>query len=173
MHTKWMADWMSWVFVISILASTPRLQAESDDNSLLCISKCDTCPKICSPAPPPPPPPSPPPLSLPPPPDDSSFLCISKCGTCPVICTPPPPPSSPPPAIYVWTSHPPPSPAKEGHAPQPKSAPPPPEGGQKGGLSYPYYYFYTSGAKRLCVLPRLLLTFLTVVMSMFLWVFLG
>ncbi|RRT62444.1 hypothetical protein B296_00043401 [Ensete ventricosum] len=126
-----------WLFVIPILSSAmvargePALstpaEAPDDGSSLLCIAECSTCPVTCAP-------PSPPPPPLP---DDRSLLCISKCDTCPVICTPPPPPSS--------SSPPPPSRATP---PPSKPAPPAPEEGQRGGLSYPYYYFYTSEGTR-------------------------
>ncbi|URD79707.1 hypothetical protein MUK42_18959 [Musa troglodytarum] len=124
-----------WLFVIPILSSAMVVRGEAalsmpaeapDDGSLLCIGECSTCPVTCAP-------PSPPP-----PPDDRSLLCISKCDTCPVICTPPPPPPS--------RATPPPS----------KPAPPAPEEGPRGGLSYPYYYFYTSEGMRCRLLHGIL-----------------
>ncbi|CAL9207031.1 unnamed protein product [Musa hybrid cultivar] len=125
-----------WLFVIPILSSAMVARGEPaeapDDGSLLCIGECSTCPVTCAPP-------------SPPPPDDRSLLCISKCDTCPVICTPPPPPpsSSPPPPSRAT-----PSPSKP--------APPAPEEGPKGGLSYPYYYFYTSEGTRCRVLHGIL-----------------
>ncbi|CAL9133442.1 unnamed protein product [Musa acuminata var. zebrina] len=124
-----------WLFVIPILSSAMVARGEPaeapDDGSLLCVGECSTCPVTCAPP-------------SPPPPDDRSLLCISKCDTCPVICTPPPPPSSSPPPPSRAT----PSPSKP--------APPAPEEGPKGGLSYPYYYFYTSEGTRCRVLHGIL-----------------
>ncbi|KAG0451734.1 hypothetical protein HPP92_026093 [Vanilla planifolia] len=86
---------------------------------------------------------------------ETSTLCVSKCGTCPVVCspTPPPPPLPPPPKASINVVPSPPT-RKQLPPPSPPSPPwsftsSPSSGGQdRGGFSYPYYYFYTSNASR-------------------------
>ncbi|KAL0917293.1 hypothetical protein M5K25_012346 [Dendrobium thyrsiflorum] len=73
-----------------------------------------------------------------------SLLCVSKCGTCPVDCSSPPSPPKTSGGVIL--------------SPPAKKSPPSPTssssssstaGGQdRGGVSYPYYYFYTADAAR-------------------------
>ena len=90
--------------------------------------------------------------------EDGGMLCVSKCGTCPVICSQSPPPPSPSQIYIIHTS--PPPPRSENNLPPPSPPPPKssssqptPPAGEKphGGLSYPYYYFYTADAPKLFV----------------------
>ncbi|KAL8522256.1 hypothetical protein ACS0TY_012407 [Phlomoides rotata] len=89
-----------WIFLFIILLSTSNSESQSEVSS--CISHCDTCPVVCSPAPSPP---------APPPPRKKHH-------------------SPPPPAVNEYT------PAAPGMVQQ--------------NFSYPYYYFYTSGAADKC-----------------------
>ncbi|PKU67401.1 uncharacterized protein LOC110116633 [Dendrobium catenatum] len=84
---------------------------------------------------------------------EASLLCVSKCWTCPAVCSSPPSPPKTSGGVIL------PPPAKKSPpSPTSSSSSSSPAGGQdRGGLSYPYYYFYTADAARA---PSLFLGFM-------------
>jgi hypothetical protein len=130
---KSMFSWISKVGFMGLALLTTvtfedKVETPSNSSGLFCITDCVTCPKICSP-----PPPSllTPKTSHPPPPPPSS--------------APPPTPSvshfSPPPPLKSYNKSSPSSPLQ----PQPTVISGPHE------FSYPYYYFYASGASSISI----------------------